>query len=310
MINVVRVREKAVKHKWEFKSLYDVRRFWRNVRTVPRRTQGRQHHHEECYCLGLYLLALAEHQVLAYPLRIEQGEAPDFMLTWKSGERTGLEVTRATEQWAQRVATLAEREYEQRKAKAGESGDEPEPVCIPPSRRGSVGDEPEREWCYLIYRAVEQKLAKLSHFRRASRHDLLIYDDTPLPAVDRRKVLAAIKPWFRKFRGKMPTFQRVSVVVSLDVLYDLEGRSQIFPYIEWSAPDLSNPQDLYAFSERIEDGGRRAVERAIRSQTGMRKAVYFQHNGKIVKLAADGRRFEVRLQNDSEEVVIRELPRR
>jgi len=40
----------------------------------------------------------------------------------------------------------------------------------------------------------------------------------------------------------------------------------------------------------------------------MEKPVYFKHNGdKVVKLTSDGRRFEVRLREDGEEIV-RELP--
>ncbi len=88
-----------MKDRWNFATIADVRRFWRSVCSVPGRADGRRHYHEERYSLGLYLLALAEHEQLTYPLRIEQKESPDFMLTWPSGELTGLEVTRATEQW-------------------------------------------------------------------------------------------------------------------------------------------------------------------------------------------------------------------
>ncbi len=301
-----------VKDHWKFCSVADVRRFWQNVCSVPGRTEGRKHYHEERYSLGLYLLALAEHELLTYPLQVEQGkqhESPDFMLTWPSGELTGLEVTRATEQWLQRTMTASEKEYGRRTIEVAVSGEEPEPVCIPLSQRGWVGDEAEGEWRSLVQRAIEQKLAKLPQFRPASRHDLLIYDDTPLPAIDRRKVLAAISPWARKLHDKSPTFGKISVVISLDVLFDLGGACRIFPYIDWSAPELDDPKDLRAFSERVEDAGRIAVERAVGRHTGMRKPVYFQHGGdKFIKLTPDGRRFEVRLREDSEEVV-RELPR-
>src|SRR5208282_5383610 len=97
---------------WAFRRRSDVERFWREVRDVPRRGNGRRHYHEERFCLGLYLLALATHDLLSYPLRVEQGESPDFMLTWKSGEITGIQVTRATERWLQRKMTEMDREAE------------------------------------------------------------------------------------------------------------------------------------------------------------------------------------------------------
>jgi hypothetical protein len=276
---------------------------------VPGRTEGRKHYHEERYSLGLYLLALAEHEQLTYPLRIEKGESPDFILRWPSGELTGLEVTRATEQWVQRVMTASEKEYRNRVATAAASGEEPEPICIPLSRTGWVGDEAELEWCSLIRRAVEQKFAKLPNFRAASRHDLLIYDDTPLPAVDRRKVLTAISPWARRFNEKRPTFGKISVIISLDLLFDLGGTCRLFPYIDWSAAELGDSKNLRAFSARVENAGQIAVERAIGRHSGMQKPIYFEHNGdKVVKLTSDGRRFEVRLREDGEEIV-RELPR-
>lgn len=297
-----------MKDHWNFTSIADVRRFWRDVCSVPGRIEGRRHYHEERYSLGLYLLALAEDEQIPYPLRIEQGESPDFMLTWPSGELTGLEVTRATEQWIQRAMTASEKEYRRRAATAAASGEQPEPACIPLSEAGWVGNEAELEWCSLIRSAIEQKLVKLPNLRPVSRHDLLIYDDTPLPAVDRRKVLAAISPWARRLNEKRPAFGKISVIISLDVLFDLGGTCRIFPYIDWSTAELDDSKNLRAFSARVEDAGQIAVERAVGRHTGMKKPVYFKHSGdKLVKLTPDGRRFEVRLREDGEEIV-RELP--
>jgi hypothetical protein len=297
-----------MKDHWKFNSVVDVQRFWQSVRSVPRRTEGRKHYHEERYGLGLYLLALAEHKLLTYPFRIEQDESPDFMLTWPSGEVTGLEVTRATEQWLQRAMTASEKEYRSREAIAGAHGETPETVCISLSQSGWAGDEAEVEWCGLIRQAIEQKLAKLPTFRPASHQDLLIYDDTPLPAVDRRRVLTAIGPWARGLNEKKGAFGKISVIISLDVLFDLGGACRIFPYIDWSIPELDDLKNFRAFSARVEEAGQIAVERAIGQHTGMRKPVYFKHSGdKIVKLAPDGRRFEVRLRKDGEEIV-RQLP--
>src|SRR6266446_2658519 len=67
----------------EFRSLDDVRHFWLRVREVPRRTAGRTKKQYERYYVALYLLALADHQVFSYPLKVLEWERPDFMLTWK-----------------------------------------------------------------------------------------------------------------------------------------------------------------------------------------------------------------------------------
>jgi hypothetical protein len=205
--------------------------------------------------------------------------------------------------------TASEKEYKRRILEVASSEEDLKPVSIPLSQAGWVGDEAEVEWCSLIRNAIEQKFAKLPNFRPASRHDLLIYDDTPLPAVDRRKVLAAISSWARRLDDRIPAFGKISVIISLDVLFDLSGRCQIFPYIDWSAAELGDSKNLRAFSERVEDAGRIAVERAVGRHVGLQKSIYFKHKcDKVVKLTPNGRRFEVRLREDGEEIV-RELPR-
>ena len=100
---------------WDFRSAEDVSGFWDKHRHVPGRTEGRKPYHEERYCLGLYLLALATHELLPYPLSVDHDDSPDFMLLWPSGESTGLEVTRAADESQQAAKTVAEREYRRRK---------------------------------------------------------------------------------------------------------------------------------------------------------------------------------------------------
>ena len=99
---------------------------------------------------------------------------------------------------------------------------------IPLSESGWVGDEPERQWGTLVRGAIEKKLAKVARFRPASSYDLLVYDDTPLPAVDRRKVLTKLAPWVADLKRRTPTFRRISVIISLDVLFDVGDECSIF----------------------------------------------------------------------------------
>lgn len=294
-------------------SIRDVQALWLKVQEVSRRTEGRRHHHEEEYCLGVYLLALGRNGLLDYPFAVKGGESPDFILTEKSGAITGLEVTRATEPWLQRKMTSADREYRRRELAAEGSGREPQPVIIELSQSGWIGDEAENQWCILVRRAIERKIAKLSKFAGTARHDLLISDDTPLPT-DRRKVLAALDPWARDLKSKTPMLGRISIVVSLDVLFDIGGDSRILPYVHWSAPDLDETP-LQSFSERVELAGKAEVERAIREPLDGRipplknhaAAYYVDTNGRIIKRTAEGRRFEVRIKENGGETIVREL---
>ena len=300
---------------WVIRSFRDVQTLWLKVREVPRRTEGRRHYHEEQYSLGVFLLALSRHGLLDYPLVVNRRESPDFVVTDRSGEAVGLEVTRATEPWLQRKITSADREYSRRQLAAENSGIDPEPVVIALSEMGWAGDEAEIKWCALMRRSIEGKVAKLSQFAPAGRHDLLISDDTPLPAVDRRKVLASLDPWARDLRSKTPALRRISIVISLDVLYDVGGESRILPYVHWSAPELDNTSDAENFSERVELAGKVVVERAIREPSGDRNtgfknlgpAYYVDTAGRIIKRTAEGRRFEVRTKEDGAEIIVREL---
>src|SRR5438128_2672853 len=133
--------------------------------------------------------------------------------------------------------TASEKEYGRRAVKVTASGEEPKLVYIPLSEVGWVGDDAEVEWCSLIREAIKHKLAKLPNFRPAFHHDLLIYDDMLFLVVDRRKVFAVISPWVRRLNETKSSFGKISVIISLDVLFDLGGVCRIFPYIYRSAPE-------------------------------------------------------------------------
>jgi len=292
----------------------DVQTLWRRVREVPRRSEGRRHYHQEQYCLGLYLLALGRHGLLDYPVTVRKGESPDFVLIDRSGETSGLEVTRATEPWIQLKMTRADRESQRRGLAAKNSARDAESVIIGLSELGWVGDEPEDQWCFLMRRAIERKITKLHTFAPASRNDLLVYDDTPLPAVDRRKVLAALNPWARDLKARTRLLGRISIAISLDLLFDVGGKSRILPFVQWSAPDLEDTP-IQSFSEQVELAGKVEVERAIREPSEEQIAVlknpnaayYVDTNGRIIRRTAEGRRFEVRVKENGGEIIVREL---
>jgi hypothetical protein len=289
---------------WEFGARDDIWHFWLRVRQVPRRIEGRTPKQYERYYLGLYLLALANQNLLSYPVNVMEDESPDFMLTWKSGEATGLEITRATDQELQRWLSRTEKEH-------------PDASTIVASPFGYVGDQLEREWCSLVREAIEKKVAKLYEYKPAARHDLLVSDDTRAGAGDRRKVLALLAPWGRHLKREGARLGKISAAASLDILYDIGGESRIFPYVHWSAPDLEGAAPDESFSQRAELAGRVTVERAIREpsqrhipndKTPAVPGYYVDNKGRIVKRTREGRRFEVRIKEDGSEVIVKELP--
>jgi hypothetical protein len=292
----------SAKSRWEFHSREDISRFWLLVREVPGRRDGRTHKQYERYYLALYLLALANHELLSYPFQVVVEESPDFMLTWDSGETAGLEVTRATDHELQGWLSRMDKGY-------------PKRLAIMPSPLGYAGDQLEDEWCNFVRDAIERKVAKLSEYKPVVCHDLLISDDTRGGAGDRRKVLARLDPWARELKLKEPKLGKISVVASLDVLYDIGGESRIFPYVHWSAPELELASNE-SFSQRAELAGRVTVERAIREPSQRHipndgtpvPGYYVDIKGRIVKRTSGGRRFEVKIKEDGSEVVIRELP--
>ena len=287
----------------EFRSRNDAASFWYKVRDVPRRTEGRTTKQYERYYLGIYLLALAEQDLLPYPLKVLEAESPDFMLIWPSGEMTSLEVTRATDQTLQQWLTRSEKEHAEGAAKMF-------------SPLGYAGDQLEKEWCDFARLAIEKKITMLGRFRSASRYDLLLADDTRAGAGERRKVLSLLAPWTRDLKRKEPRLGVISAVVSLDILYDIGGESRILPYVHWSAPESTESSAAESLSERVELAGRVTVERALRepsqrhvpSNESPLPGYYVDIKGRIVKRTTDGRRFEVRIGQDGAEVIIRELP--
>jgi hypothetical protein len=68
----------STKRAIQIRSAADVQRLWLKVRDVPRRTEGRSKKQYERYYLGLYLLALVDRRILRYPLKVLEGDSPDF----------------------------------------------------------------------------------------------------------------------------------------------------------------------------------------------------------------------------------------
>jgi hypothetical protein len=236
-----------------FRSRVDVEKFWRKVCNVPARTL-RAKGDEERYALALFLRALSDHSLVRFPVGVIElkGESePDFIVSEAGKVRVALEVTRATTPELQRRMTEAEREAERR----GKPILMPLPSCV------SVGDAAERAWLRLMVEAITRKLGKLGAYRRATgleRHDLLLYDDTPLLGVQRKIVLPQLARWIRAEKSRHQLLGRVAIVMSLDVVFDVAGDCRVLPFIDWNAPDRS--RDL---GERIAYAAQQAISKEL-----------------------------------------------
>ena len=301
--NGARRKVRAAVVRWNFRSAADVNAFWKRFQRVPARKR-RSKRDEERYCLGLYLLALATHRKLKYPLRIEEGESPDFTITW-SDKTTGLEVTKATNMWVQREMTKPEAEFERRVLEAEAVGTEAEPVSLLLSQHGWTDNQAAVEWLSFIQNAVQRKLSKLGKFRPSSREDLLVYDDTPLAVIDRPKVFPNLSRWLSETRKANSRLGRVSIIVSLDLLLDSSEGFEVLPFVNWS-----NPEATSDFGERIEFIGEKAVTTAVRKHKQEGRPIHLTDSrGRLVKEMPDGARYEVRVEPNGNEVVIGRLGR-
>jgi hypothetical protein len=216
---------------------------------------------------------------------------------------TGLEVTRATDQTLQQWLSRSEKEH-------------PEGAAKMFSPLGYAGDQLEKEWRDFARAAIQKKVAMLGQYRPASHYDLLLADDTRTGAGERRKVLTLLAPWAHDLKRKEPRIGVISAVVSLDILYDIGGKSRILPYVHWSTPESNESTHAESLSERAELAGRVTVERAVRepfqrhmpSDEAPLPGYYVDVDGRIIKRISDGRRFEIRIGRDGGEVIVRELP--
>ncbi len=151
----------------------------------------------------------------------------------------------------------AEREAEERLGASLHLGMGSELVEIPLLLNPSAGNDYYQLWLCLIQGSIEKKLDKLDSYCGSTgltRHDLLIYDDTPILGVDRSKVLPAVARWIHDKRKRNPSLGFVSLIMSLDVVYDIDGQCRTLPFLEMETPD-----HFLDFGERIEYAAQRAV---------------------------------------------------
>jgi hypothetical protein len=234
----------AARKKYCFRSREDVEKFWRSVRDIPARTR-RSKRAEERYALGLYLFARATYELIDFPMTVEEDmdgtRSPDFFVTEADACPVGLEVTRATTQALQRKMTRAETS----------AGSRVTPVDLDD---GLLVRESEDLWCRQIEEAVNKKLAKFNKYRPARSYDLLVYNDASSMLWDRERTLARLRQCLRNTRTSAPLLGKVSIVISLDVIYDVDGECRTLPFV-----NLESPEGFPDLGNRVEYAAQKAV---------------------------------------------------
>lgn len=168
---------------------------------VPLRTEGRKTEHTESWVACRFLAALAQADLLRFPLNVEPGDRPDLVLTMPSG-RIGIEIVEAVPENEARVAAYSEDKgieglrYVPR-YRAGEP--------LLPEREikrlaknetqqiGHMGNVIERDWVEAMLHFVNKKANKFlkEGFKKYQENWLIIYDNWSLRPheVDATKML-------------------------------------------------------------------------------------------------------------------------
>jgi hypothetical protein len=284
---------------WTIRSLDDIGALRREFAFVQRRQTRKRQRNLEMHYLTLYLFALGEHGLLDYPFELTHSDSPDFFLTGPGWDNVGVEHTKAISAGDQRFLSEREKDY-------------PNGVAIYASPLGYTPEQELREWRGFIGEAIEKKLARLPNYQPASRYDLLIEDNCPIsPGPDRRRALEALAELAQEYRRSNPKLGKVSVVVSLDVLYDAGGENRVIPIISWSDPRMDDPGEAEVFASRAEHGGRAKARRQIRKSHAEGLPIYgIDEHGRMIREDANGRRFEVQIRSEGDEFVVQELPPR
>lgn len=199
--------------------------------TVSRRSSGRSTAQRERWSLVHYLRTLHQNGLVRFPLEIERGERPDFVVRM-GDQRFGLEVTEAGTTEFQRTTAQLE------KAPPGSILERSEIREPGEGLRGMpyLGDEPERLWTEDLVGVIQGKIKKMAMYRDVGDCHLLIYDNSEFRALTQwtvtelpSRLAAAIDLW----RGTAPPAQRhfcqISILRDRVLLYDVAGDRFLLP---------------------------------------------------------------------------------
>ena len=170
---------------------------------VPLRTEGRKTEHTERYSICYLLSSLTNAGLLNFPISLSHEDRPDFVLS-VPGTTIGIEHTEAVPQNEAAKDALRENGIgseihflsraipgeKRRKSKQLRT----EIIADNPGD-GWAGEQVEREWAEAMEFFLQEKVRKLNAdgFKRHKENWLLIYDNWPLPNVDRAKALSYLQ---------------------------------------------------------------------------------------------------------------------
>jgi hypothetical protein len=211
-----------------------VRQFGALGTRLPPRTDRKDQLAEEWYCLRRYLFVIAAEGSLRYPLDVCKSESPDFLVNRRDGAWDGVEITKATRQEFEADLTNLARGKRTRHY----SSDPADGVMLL-SMAGWAGDSAEREWAEYMLKAIENKAAVVSNYKRVRECDLLIYDNTPTPKPDLKSAVEFLRGSLfgrREQTGFETGFRTVSLIRDPFVICDVQGGSRFLKYNpEWDA---------------------------------------------------------------------------
>lgn len=188
--------------------------------SVPPRGEGRTSDHCERWSICRFLATYADSELLEFPLRLEKRERPDFLVSLPH-EDVGIEVTEAVPaDWA-RVAAHSQKQdgddvaflHRFRPGENLRSVDEVKRIATGASWGAAwAGDSPERDWAEAMVHFVMQKVKTFAKpgFGRFASNWLLIYDNWPLPDVDRASAAGYFMRRLLDLNQSLP-FERIFV---------------------------------------------------------------------------------------------------
>lgn len=229
-----------MKNAWHANSKAELAKVAKDVTvTVPDRSEGRTTDHTERYCVARLLISLPSER-FQFPLQLEHGDRPDFVLTM-AGTKVGIEHTEAV------PPNVAHASFLRAKGHGPEIYFTPHAVPGEELKTGAqliaeieedetgdgwCGDSAEHEWAAAMSYVVREKLkkARLEGFTRYDKNWLLIYDNWSLPAVDIHKAMSYLKPLLEADR----THEMFDSIFVLDgrELCELENSIFVYPVIE------------------------------------------------------------------------------
>jgi len=190
-----------------------------------------------------FLIACLKNKKLCFPLDIYKGESPDFLLKINPKLIIGLEHTTATvEKYKMDVSesekyppgTLIELPYY-----SGNSSP-PKKSSIAVKKPGEKlthcgwGDDGiEKQWSDIILKTLIDKIELLNklHFKKFSKNELLIDDDSPSPVSITYRLQSSIDMLKNKYSAikfeKFVLYDKYHILMGCNLIYDVFGKTII-----------------------------------------------------------------------------------